>query len=203
MKDWTENDIKLYSQQFNNLNSIVGHSIDQIDFYLKPTDKELSEQSNMFGKSLFNGIDIKVGNKFYSVGCRFINSHNGLTISEGQTTELEFIEEEKSAVTFDTKIIGQKIKSADIYWMKIPWNEAVGYYPQEYVIRTEKDFLLISSIEINSGEVNTEFTDELLVIESEETAKQLQLGPYGLGDNGRVWFKNFDELNDSDKKNWL
>jgi hypothetical protein len=157
----------------------------------------------MFGKSLFNGIDIKVGNKFYSVGCRFINSHNGLTISEGQTTELEFIEEEKSAVTFDTKIIGQKIKSADIYWMKIPWNEAVGYYPQEFVIRTEKDFLLISSIEINSGEVNTEFTDELLVIESEETAKQLQLGPYGLGDNGRVWFKNFDELNDSDKKNWL
>jgi len=87
--------------------------------------------------------------------------------------------------------------------MKIPWDGAVGYYPQEFVIKTESDFFLVSSIEINNGEVNTEFTDELLVIENEETTKQLQLGPYGLGDNGRKWFKNFDELHEEFKKNWL
>lgn len=203
MTDWKENDIELYSQQFNKLNKLVGQTIDQIVFYLKPTDKDLSEQPNMFGKSLFNGIDIKSGKTFYSIGCRFIESHYGLTISEGRTTEFEFLDEEKRPITFGTKVIGHTIKSVEIYWMKIPWNEAIGYYPQEFVIKTENDFLLLSSIEINSGEVNTEFTDELLVIESVDTAKQLQLGPYGLRDNGREWFKNFAELNEADKKNWL
>ena len=200
MTDWTQDDIELYSQQFNNLNKLVGQTIGQIVFYLEPTDNVLSEQPNIYGKSFFNGIDIKAGITFYSVGCRFIDSHYGLTISEGRTTEFEFIEEKKSPVTFDSKIIGQIIKSVDIYWKKIPWDGAVGYYPQEFVIKTENDFLLLSSIEINNGEVNTEFTDELLVIESEETAKQLQLGPYGLGDNGRECFKTLDELIEQEKK---
>lgn len=202
MTDWTQDDKELYSQQFNNLNKLVGQTIDQIVFYLEPTDNVLSEQPNIYGKSLFNGIDFKAGTTFYSVGCRFIGSHYGLTISEGRTTEFEFIDEKKRAINFDTKVIGQTIKSVEIYWMKIPWDGAVGYYPQEFVIKTETDCLLFSSIEINNGEVNTEFTDELLVIETEETAKQLQLGPYGLG-NGRELFKNFDQLHEADKKNWL
>lgn len=199
----TTDDTKLYSQQFDNLNRLVGKRIDEIVFYLDDIDKDFSEVENLYGKSLHTGIDIKVDNIYFSIGCRFTDIHYGLTISEGRTTEFEFIEEEKSPVTFDTKIIGQTIESVDIYWMKIPWDRAVGYYPQEFVIKTENDFFLISSIEINNGEVNTEFTNELLVIENEETAKQLQLGPYGLGDNGREWFKNFDELNEADKKNWL
>lgn len=188
-------DIKIYSQQFYNLNRLVGKCIDKIVFYLNDTDEDFSEVENIYGKSLHSGIDIKVDNIYFSIGCRFTDIHYGLTISEGRTTEFEFIEEEKNPVTFDTKIIGQTIKSVAIYWMKIPWNGAVGYYPQEFVIETENDFFLVSSIEINNGEVNTEFTDELLVIENEEIARQLQLGPFGIDENGREWFKNIDELN--------
>lgn len=196
----TTDDIKLYSQQFDNLNRLVGKRIDEIIFYLNEGDKEFSEVENRFGKSLHSGIDIQVDNVFYSIGCRYTDIHYGLTISVGRTTEFEYIEEEKSPIAFDTKVIGQTIKSIDIYWMKIPWEGAVGYYPQEFVIKTENGLLLFSSIEINNGEVNTEFTDELLVIESEETAKQLQLGPYGLGDNGREYFKTVDELIEREKK---
>lgn len=199
----TKDDTKLYSQQFDNLNRLVGKSIDEIIFYLDDTYKDFSEIENSYGKSLHTGIDIKVDNIYFSIGCRFTDIHYGLTITKGRTREFESIEEEKSQVTFDTNIIGEIIKSVDIYWMKIPWEGAVGYYPQEFIIKAEKGFFLISSIEINNGEVNTEFTDELLIIENEETATQLQLGPYGLGDNGREWFKSFDELNDADKKNWL
>ena len=142
----TPDDIKLYTQQFDNLNRLVGKSINEIVFYIEATDTEFTEQPNTFGKSLFNGIDINVKNTYLSIGCRFVDSHRGLTISEGRTTEFEFIEEEKSPIAFDTKIIGQTIKSIDIYWMKIPWDGAVGYYPQEFVIKTETDFFLISSI---------------------------------------------------------
>ncbi len=190
----TTEDIKLYSQQFDNLNRLVGKRIDEIVFYLNETDKDFSEVENLYGKSLHSGIDINVDNIHFSIGCRFTDIHYGLTISEGRTPEFEFIEEEKSPVIFDTKIIGQTIKSVAIYWMKIPWDGAVGFYPQEFVIKTENEFLLLSSIEINNSEVNTEFTDELLIIESEEMAKQLKLGPYGLGDNDRKWFNNFDEF---------
>lgn len=193
-------DIKIYSQQFYNLNRLVGKCIDKIVFYLNDTDEDFSEVENIYGKSLHSGIDIKVDNIYFSIGCRFTDIHYGLTISEGRTTEFEFIEEEKNPVTFDTKIIGQTIKSVAIYWMKIPWNGAVGYYPQEFVIETENDFFLVSSIEINNGEVNTEFTDELLVIENEEIARQLQLGPFGIEENGREWFKNIDELNKKSSK---
>jgi len=199
----TKDDIKLYSQQFDNLDRLVGKCIDEIVFYLNDTDKDFSEVENSFGKSLHSGIDIKVDKTYFSIGCRFTDIHYGLTITNGRTPEFEFIEEEKSPITFDTKITGQTIKSVDIYWMKIPWDGAVGYYPQEFVIKTENEFLLLSSIEINNGEVNTEFTDELLIIESEETAKKLKLGHYGLGGNDREWFKNFDELNEAYKKNWL
>ena len=193
-------DIKIYSQQFYNLNRLVGKRIDKIVFYLNDTDEDFSEVENIYGKSLHSGIDIKVDNIYFSIGCRFTDIHYGLTISEGRTTEFEFIEEEKNPVTFDTKIIGQTIKSVAIYWMKIPWNGAVGYYPQEFVIETENDFFLVSSIEINNGEVNTEFTDELLVIENKEIARQLQLGPFGIDENGREWFKNIDELNKKSNK---
>ncbi len=203
MIPWTENDIELYSQQFDNLNRLLGTSIDEIIFYLEPTAIEFTEQLNTFGKSLFNGIEIKVGNTYLSIGCRFIDPYYGLAISEGRLPEFEYIKEEKSPTLFNSNIIGQTIKSVDIYWMKIPWSGAVGFYPQEFVIRTDKDLLLLSSFEVNGGEVNTTFTDEMLVIEDEVVAKQLKLGEYGIENNKREWFKNFDELYETDKRYWL
>lgn len=199
----TNSEIELYNQQFDNLNQLVGNSIDEIVLYLESTHEDYSEQLNDYGKSLFNGIDLKMGEIYYSIGCRFSDTHYGLTISQGQTTEFEFIEEEKNPIIFDTKIIGQQIRSIDIYWMKIPWDGAVGYYPQEFVIKTDNDFLLISSIEINNGKVDIEFTDELLLIEKEDVARQLQLGDYGVGQNGRECFANFHQLIEAYNKNWL
>ncbi|MBD3723592.1 MAG: hypothetical protein IE891_02105 [Flavobacteriaceae bacterium] len=107
----TTDDTKLYSQQFYNLNSLVGKRIDEIVFYLEDTDKDFSEVENSYGKSLHTGIDIKADKIYFSIGCRFTDIHYGLTISEGRTTEFEFIEEEKKPIMFDTKIIGQTIKA--------------------------------------------------------------------------------------------
>ena len=194
MADLTSNDIKLYSQQFDNLNKLLGKPFDEIIFYLDETDKDFSEVQNAYGKSLLTGIDLKVGGNFYSIGCRFTDVHYGLTISEGRTSEFEFIEEDKSPVSFSSEIVGQTIKSVDIFWMKIPIEGATGYYPQEFLIRTDNNFFLISSIEINNGEVNTEFTNEILIIEKEETARQLKLGQFGIEGNGREHFSTVDEL---------
>ncbi|MFN5786133.1 MAG: hypothetical protein ACK457_09180 [Flavobacteriia bacterium] len=198
----SENELELYNQQFHHLKNLVGKTIYEIVFYLEETDETQTEQPNKFGKSLLNGIDLKVGKVYYSIGCRFSDSHYGLSIAPGRTTEFEDIEEEKRPIKFASKLIGQEIKSVEIFWMKIPWVDEMGHYPQEFVIRTDNSFLLLSSIEINDGEVNTEFTDELLVVESEEIAKQLQLGPFGLGENGREYFKNFKEFKESTKKTW-
>ncbi|MEN9442122.1 MAG: hypothetical protein RLZ33_2199 [Bacteroidota bacterium] len=202
MIDQTDSDLELYKQQFDNLNHLVGKAIDEIVLYLEATDENYSEQPNVYGKSLLNGLDIKVGDIYYSIGGRFNDSHYGLIISQGRTTEYEYIAEEKSPINYETKIINEQIKSVDIYWMEIPWNGAVGYYPQEFVIKTDIDFLLISSIEINNGQVNTEFTDEILLIENEEIAQKLQLGQYGINQNEREWFSNFHDLVDAHNKNW-
>ena len=78
--------------------------------------------------------------------------------------------------------------------MKIPFEGENGYYPQEFELYTENGYLLISSIEINDGKVNTEFTDELLLIDQIETAKNLKLGKFGLKDNGRKHFENFEKM---------
>ncbi len=194
MADLTSNDIKLCSQQFHNLNKLVGKRVDEIIFYLDETDTNFSEVQNAYGISLLNGIDLKVGGNFYSIGCRFTDVHYGLTISEGRTSEFEFIEEDKRPVSFSTKIVGQTITSADIFWMKIPMEGQTGYYPQEIVIRADRNFFLISNIEINNGEANTEFTDEILIIEKEETAIELKLGQLGISENGREHFNTVDEL---------
>lgn len=189
-------------QLFEDLNKLVGKRIDEIVFYLEHPDHNFSEVPNIYGKSFHSGIDIKIGNIYYSIGCRFFNIHNGLTITEGRTTDFEFIEDEKNPVIYKTKLIGQIIESIDIYWMEIPWDNIIGLYPQEFVIKTSNDFFLLSSIEINYGEVSHECTDELLIIEKENIAKQLKLGPYGVEENDRLWFKSFDELFEYEKKNF-
>jgi len=186
-------DIKLYSQQFDNLNRLIGKRIDKIEFYLADTDKDFTEIQNKYGKSLLNGIGIQADNIHYSIGNTFTDLTYGLNIKVGQTSEFEFIEDDKKPISYPSKLIGQIITGVDIYWMKIPFEGAIGFYPQEITIRTNENIFLISSIEINNGEANTEFTDEILIIEDQLVAKQLQLGQFGL-DNGRLMFKNVDEL---------
>ena len=203
MTNWTEDNLKLYSTQFDNLNRLVGKRIDEIVFYLDPTDIDFSEQPNKYGKSLLNGFDMRVDNIHFSIGNRFTDRCYGLTINEGKTTDFEFIEDDKKPVTYDIKLIGQTIISVDIYWMNIPFEGSVGYYPQEIEIQTEDGYLLISSIEVTNGEVNSEFTDEILIIENQDTAKQLKLGGFGLNENGREKFETISILIQSDEKNYL
>jgi hypothetical protein len=194
-------DIELYSRQFETTNKLVGQTISEISFYLEDSDQDFTEQPNDFGKSLLNGIDIKVSGQTFSIGNRYTSSGYGLSIDLGQTDELEFFDVEKRAVTFDTSVVGQKIKRVDIYWMTIPFEGAGGIYPQEIEIITDTGFLLISSMEINIGQANMEFTNELLVIDKIETASQLKLGEFGLVDNDRMFYPSFADLMKNGKKN--
>jgi hypothetical protein len=197
------NNIERYSKQFENTNKLVGQTISEIVFYLEETDKDFTEQPNEFGKSLLNGIDIKTGVEAFSIGNRYTNSGYGLSIDPGQTDKFEFFDQEKHPVPFDTFIVGQEIKRIDIYWMKIPIEGTSRFYPQEIEILTDNGFFLISSIEVTNGQVTTEFTDEILIIDNKETARQLKLGQFGLADNGRIYYKNLNQLLDNEEKNGL
>ncbi len=204
MTDWKQEDIELYSKQFDNLKKLIGKRVDKLFVFLDHSDSDYSEQPNRFGKSLFNGIDLIVGEVCFSIGNRFIDQNHGLKIDVGETNNFEFIEESKNKIEFnELKTKGQIIKYAKIFWMKIPWQRAVGFYPQEIELITENGTLLFSSIEINGEEANTEFTDELLLIESDLFAKELKIGKYGLMVNDRYCFDNFDELVEIDKTTWL
>jgi hypothetical protein len=194
MKTEINHDMELYSQQFENKNKLIGQTISKVIFYLEESDKDFTEQPNKFGKSLLNGIDIQTNELTFSIGNRFTNLGYGLSVNIGQTYKLEFLDESKKPSAFVTNIVGQTIRQIDIYWMNIPFIGESGLYPQEIEIQTETGFLLISSIEVNNGLINTEFTDELLIIDSKETAKQLKLGQFGLTENGRKYYKNLDEL---------
>ena len=195
--------IELYSRQFENGNKLIGQTVREVDFYLEKTDKNYSEQPNEFGKSLLNGIDIKTDIETYSIGNRFTDLGYGLTIDIGETRSLEFIDNGKNTVSFKTDVVGEKIKRINIFWMNIPFEGASGLYPQEIEIHTDNGFLLISSIEVNIGQVNTEFTNELLIVDNKETAKQLKLGQYGLIVNGRKKYTDLNELIKNEIKNGL
>ena len=195
------NDKELYSQQFKNKNKLVGQTIKEIIFFLEETDKDFTEQPNEYGKSLLSGIDIKTGNEIFSIGNRYTNSGYGLSIDLGQTNKIDYLNEEKKPSSFDTSIVGQTVLTVDIFWMKIPFEGATGFYPQEIEIVADKGYLLFSSIEVNSGQVNTEFTNELLIIDNKETAKQLKLGQFGVKDNDRKLFYDLETLIKSGEKN--
>ena len=195
-------DKELYSQQFKNKDRLVGQTIKEIIFYLEETDKEFTEQPNEYGKSLLSGIDIKTNKEIFSIGNRYTNSGYGLSIDLGQTSDLEYFNEQKKPSSFDTNIVGQTILTVDIFWMKIPFEGAKGYYPQEIEIVADEGYLLISSIEINNGQINTEFTNELLIIDNKETVKQLKLGQFGVDDNERKYYRDLDTLIESEEKNY-
>ena len=158
-------DTELYNRQFENKNKLVGQTIKEIIFYLEDADKDFTEQPNKFGKSLLSGFDIKTDKEVFSIGNRYTDINYGLSIDIGRTNEIEFIEGKKP-IPFDTTLKEQIIRHIDIYWMKLPYENATGLYPQEIEIHTDKEYLLVSSIEINNGEVNTEFTNELLIIDN-------------------------------------
>ena len=178
--------IQSINKQIELSKRLIGNQVININFYLEKEDLDMTEQANSFGKSLFNGIDIETKVKFYSIGNRYTSFGYGLAISEGKTNEIEHFQEQKYLIEFDTSIKKEEIKEIQIYWMKIPFDDEEGIYPQEIEITTENGYLLISSIEVNNGKVNTEFTDEILVIDNIENAERLKLGRFGIKDNGRI-----------------
>jgi hypothetical protein len=194
-------DIEQYSRQFETTNKLVGQSIEEIIFYLEDTDQNFSEQPNEFGKSLLNGFDLKVCGQNFSIGNRYTNLGYGLSIDHGQTDKLEYFDLEKKPVNFETSVVGQKIRQVNIYWMNIPFNGLTGLYPQEIEIISDNGFLLVSSLEINNEQANTEFTNELLVIDNIETARQLKLGKFGLAVNNRIFYSNCTDLIENQMKN--
>ena len=198
MKPEIENDIELYSRQFELSNQLIGQTIEEVHFYLETTDKDFTEQPNDYGKSLLNGIDLKTSDLTFSIGNRFTNLGYGLRIDIGKTSDLEYFQEPRRHVPFQTKFLNQKITELNIYWMEIPFENETGLYPQEIEILTNNGYFLLSSIEVNNGDVNTEFTNELLVIDSLEKAKELKLGQFGL-ENGRLTFRDINELKEKIK----
>ena len=195
MKEEIENDIELYKRQFELSDELIGKSIGKIVFYLEESDNDFTEQPNKYGKSLLHGIDIVTKeNQVYSIGNRFTNLGYGLRIDQGRTDEIEQFQDERNPIKYKSKIIGKSIKQVKIYWMKIPFESANGIYPQEIEILTEIGYLLLSSIEVNNGEVNTEFTNELLIVEEEEKAQELELAKFGQKTNERFFFKDINQL---------
>ena len=198
MKQEIENDIELYNRQFELSKQLIGQTIEEVHFYLETTDQDFTEQPNDYGKSLLKGIDLKTSDLTFSIGNRFTNLGYGLRIDIGRTPDLEYFQDPKRPIGFKTEILKEKVTELRIYWMEIPFENETGLYPQEIEILTDSGYFLLSSIEVNNGDVNTEFTDELLVIDSLEKAKELKLGQFGLG-NGRLIFKDINELKEKIK----
>ena len=72
-----------YAQQFEDRDKLIEQKIKEIVFYLDETDFNYTEQPNEFGKSLFNGIDIRTENHIFSIGNRFAAIRNGLSMNVG------------------------------------------------------------------------------------------------------------------------
>ncbi len=192
---------ELYASLFDITHNLNESIIEEVIFYLDDNDMDFTEQPNEFGKSLLSGFDLKISGVYYSIGNRFNSMNYGLSLSKGKTIEFEFIESKKP-VLYPSFVIGQIIRAINIYWMRIPFEGVSGYYPQEIEIKTDLGLFLISSIEINDGHVNTEFTDELLVVENIEIAKRLELGHFGISQNEREYFSTFNEISEAHYKNW-
>jgi hypothetical protein len=194
-------DKELYAPLFDITHSLIGLKIEEVLFYLDDNDMDFTEQNNEFGKSLLSGFDVKIAGVYYSIGNRFTSLNYGVCISKGRTIEFEFIESKKP-VLYPSFVIGQIIRAINIYWMKIPFEGVSGYYPQEIEIKTDLSLFLISSIEINDGQVNTKFTDELLIVENTEIAKRLELGHFGISQNEREYFSNLNDIKKAHCETW-
>ncbi|WP_185113699.1 hypothetical protein, partial [Chryseobacterium sp. Leaf394] len=183
---WNQEEINEYQNIFDLTNSFIGKQINQLIFFLDDEDIDYNEQENIYGKSLLNGVEIILNNEKYYLGNYFFATHyNGLNLKKGNITEFEFIEN-KNQKNYPSKFLNDTIIDAKIYWHKA----FLGKYfvPIEIAFETDKHFIQFSAIEVNFGEVNTELTDEILVIEDKLIAKKLSLGEFGIENNGRFFF---------------
>ncbi len=194
---WTKEQINEYQNIFNLTENFIGKKIEEFIFYLDDEDIDFNEQENKYGKSLLNGVEIISNNEKYYLGNSFFEtSYNGLNIKKGHLIDFESIENKKQK-KYPSTFLNEIITDVKIYWHKAFYGEY--YVPIEITFETNNNFILFSSIEVNFGEVNTELTDELLVIEDKLIAKKLSLGEFGIANNGRKYFKNIDEIKDAEK----
>ena len=194
---WTTEERSEYDRLFKICQSFAGQKIEQIWFYLDKDDIDYNEQPNEYGKSLLNAIELKISGQTYCLGNLFFDkNYNGLSILLGQTVDFENIEDKKP-VLYPSEILGQELSKTVIYWTKSLWGNY--FVPQEIEFKTANCFLLCSAIEVNSGEVNTPLTDELLVIENDLSLRKFQLGEYGIGTNDRYVFNSLEELMRNEK----
>lgn len=194
---WNQEEINEYQNIFDLTNSFIGKQINQLIFFLDDEDIDYNEQENIYGKSLLNGVEIILNNEKYYLGNYFFATHyNGLNLKKGNITEFEFIEN-KNQKNYPSKFLNDTIIDAKIYWHKA----FLGKYfvPIEIAFETDKHFIQFSAIEVNFGEVNTELTDEILVIEDKLIAKKLSLGEFGIENNGRFFFRNIKEIKEAEK----
>lgn len=194
MKQEVKDDFEIYRKQFQLAEELVGSTIREVVFYLEPSDIDFTEQSNEFGKSLLNGIDIRTDKELVSIGNRFIDMGAGLKMDPMSTAQIEYFQCLKEPKLFNSGVVNEVIDEVNIYWLDIPYDEVAGIYPQEIELLTSNGYLLISSIEVTNGKVSIEFTDELLVIDDISCAQILQLGKFGQAKNGRKLYKDFEEL---------
>lgn len=192
-----QEEINEYQTIFDLANNFVGKQISQLLFFLDDDDIDYNEQENIYGKSLLNGVEIVSGNEKYYLGNFFFKTdYNGLNIKKGILTEFEFIDNKKPK-NYPAKFLNETIIDAKIYWHKAFLGNF--FVPIEITFETSKHFILFSSTEVNYGEVNTELTDELLIIEDKLIAKKLSLGEFGIENNGRKFFRNIEEIKEAQK----
>ena len=197
IEPWTIEERNEYDNLFKTCQTFVGQKIERIIFYLDEDDIDFNEQSNEYGKSLLNAIEIEISGHTYCLGNFFFGkNYNGLNISVGKTTDFENVEDKKPVV-YPSEIIGRQITNMVIYWTKSNWGKY--FVPQEIEFRTENSFLICSAIEVNNGEVNCPLTDEILVVENDLSLKKFQLGEYGIRTNKRYVFDSFEELVENEK----
>jgi hypothetical protein len=182
-----------YQEQFDFAKNLIGQKITKVEYYLEQSDSNFTEQPNKYGHSLLNGINISTDNLTFTLRNGFCENH-GLKMQKGKISEHEFIEEQKSPRRVNWKILNEKIVECKIYWMKIPWHDSTGFYPQEIKLETDNNSVIISSVEILNGELDELFTDEILVVENQNSIKELSLGEYGIEDNGRIFFENAKQI---------
>lgn len=185
---------KKYKNQFEFIKLLKGKKIEQIFYFLEEEDlNSFSEQKNEYGHSLLNGIEIIIDGITYFIGNGFDDQY-GLEIKLGKIENHEWVESTKNRVSVNLNCIGKRIEDIYIYWKRNPWQGKIGFYPQEIEIKTKKRSSFFSSIEINNGKANVEFTDELLIVEKKLQSKELQLGGLGIKTRNLHLFKNHDEM---------
>ncbi len=195
---WSIEEINEYDRLFKTCQNFVGQKIEEINFYLNGDVVDFTEQENIYGKSLFNAIELKISGEIFCIGNLFFDkNYNGLNVLRGQTIDFENVDEDKKATSYPSEIIGKQIIKTAIYWTKSHWGNY--FVPQEIELRSTTNLFLCSAMEINNGEANTPLTDELLIVENDFCLEKFKLGEYGVAENYRYFFNTLEELMKNEK----